>query len=129
MDFIFEHKLNLEIKEALEALKRSLKTNGFGTLYELNFRDKFREHNLEYPNDYYVLEVCNPKLAHQILDISETIGYFLPCKVVVRSDQGGTIVGMIRPANLLHMVTNDVRASEIALEVENIIKKAIKETE
>lgn len=125
MEFLFEHEVDLNLIEALPKVKASLKSNGFGTLFELNFKTKFEEHGLSYPNDYYVLEVCNPKLARQILDVSETIGYFLPCKVVVRSNGNKTVIGMIKPAVLLHMVTDDPMAKKIATEVETIIRQSI----
>lgn len=125
MDLLFEHQVDLSLEEGLKKVKSALKNNGFGTLYELNFKEKFQEHDILYPNDYYVLEVCNPKLANKILMVSETIGYFLPCKVVVRAYENKTVIGMIKPTNLLHMITDDPKAKEIAEQVENIISKAI----
>lgn len=120
----FEIKSKYNLQETLTKVKTSLKSNGFGTLFELNFKDKFKEHDMEYPNNYYVLEVCSPKFAKKILDISQDIGYFLPCKVVVYEDGDDVIIGMMKPTAMLHMVTSDKQAVEIARQVEQIIIKS-----
>jgi len=115
---------NDDLQTTLENVKAALKSNGFGTLFQLNFKDKFAEHDIDYPNDFYVLEVCNPGYARKILDISTDVGYFLPCKVVVYEDDG-VKVGMMKPSEMLHMITDDSRAVEIAKEVEDILMKSI----
>ena len=122
----FEKISPYDLQTTLDKLKKSLKDNGFGTLFELNFKDKFKEHNMDYANNYYVLEVCNPKLAKQILDISEEIGYFLPCKVVVFEKDDDVVIGMVKPTSVLHMITDNEEAFEIAREVERIVFKSFK---
>ncbi len=121
----FEVVSRYNLKTTLTKVKASLKENGFGTLFELNFKDKFKEHNMSYPNNYYVLEVCNPKLAKEILDISQDVGYFLPCKVVVYEESNQVIIGMMKPTEMLHMITDDERAMLVAKEVEKIIMKSL----
>lgn len=123
MKFEITSKYNLE--ESVTKVKASLKENGFGTLFELNFKDKFEEHHLTYPNNYYVLEVCNPKFAKRILDISQDIGYFLPCKVVVYEENDKVIIGTLKATEMLHMVTDNKEAMAIAKEVEDIIIKSL----
>lgn len=125
MDFIMELETELSVPEALVQVKTSLKQNGFGTLFELNFKDKFAEHEIKYDRDFYVLEVCNPHFAKKVLDISQHIGYFLPCKVVIFDLDGQTKIGMLKPTALIHMVTDDIDAYELAHEVEKIISESI----
>jgi len=127
MDFIFEQAAQFSVEETLDRVKKSLKSNGFGTLFQLNFKDKFAEHDMVFDSDFYVLEVCNPGFAKQILDISIDVGYFLPCKVVVYEKDGQARVGMAKPTAMLPMVLDDDKAGAIAQEVETIILNSIKE--
>lgn len=127
MAFLFEVKSTYEIFETVDRVKKALKENGFGTLYELNFKDKFAEHNMTYKDNFFVLEVCNPKQAHKILDISQEIGYFLPCKVVVYESEDHVITGMMKPTSIVHMVTENMEAIQVAHDVEDIIKKSLEQ--
>ncbi len=120
-----EVKSKYDLKTTLIKVKESLKENGFGTLFELNFKDKFDEHNLEYDKNFYVLEVCNPIYAKKILDISDDVGYFLPCKVVVYEKDDNIVIGMMKPSEMLHMITDNKEAMKIAKEVEEIIMKSM----
>jgi len=126
MEFIYEHASSLNLKETLDKVKSTLKENGFGTLFELNFKDKFKEHDIEFAHNFYVLEVCNPKLAKQVLDISMDIGYFLPCKVVVYEKSEGVFVGMMKPTSMIHMVSENIEAMEVARKVEEIISDSLR---
>ena len=121
MNFIYEGVSKYSLSDTLIKVKSTLKENGFGTLFELNFKDKFAEHALAFENNFYVLEVCNPGQAKKILDISLDIGYFLPCKVVIYEKDKKVIVGMPRPTALLQMIVEDERANTVAKEVETVI--------
>jgi uncharacterized protein (DUF302 family) len=125
MEFVFEIESEFSFDKTIEEVKKALKEKKFGTLFELNFKDKFAEHELEYDKNFQVLEVCNPVYALKVLNISKHIGYFLPCKVVVYEEDDKVFVGMIKPSALIHMVTDDYDAYQLAHEVEDIIKSAM----
>lgn len=127
MAFIYEKISKDPIDISLVKVKTSLKKNGFGTLFELNFKDKFLEHGMTYDQDFYVLEVCHPGHARKILDISKTVGYFLPCKVVLYQRDNEVIVGMVKPTELIDMVVKDPQGRLIAQEVEEVIIKSLNE--
>lgn len=101
MSVIYERKTNKSVSEAIASLKENLKENNFGVLWELNFKDKIEESNLTFKEDYVVLEVCNPSYAKQALEKSFEVGYALPCKMVVRSENNETFIGMINPESLI----------------------------
>ena len=103
MSIIYERKTNKSVNEAITSLKENLKANNFGVLWELNFKDKIEESNLTFKEDYYVLEVCNPGYAKQALEKSFKVGYALPCKMVVRSENNETFIGMINPEILISL--------------------------
>ena len=113
-----------DLMTTVDKVKAALKGHGFGTLFQMNFKDKFKEHNIDYPNDYIVLEVCNPSYARQILDISSDAAYFLPCKIIIYQTDAVRI-GMIKPSEMLYLVTDNPQAMQMAKEVEDILKSSI----
>ena len=125
MEFVLEKISPYSVSETIKRVKESLKENGFGTLFELNFKDKFAEHDMSFEDDFHVLEVCNPGQAKKILDIARHVGYFLPCKVVIFNEEDTVKVGMLKPTAMIHMLSDDVDTYDIAHEVELTITKSI----
>ncbi|WP_299095369.1 DUF302 domain-containing protein [uncultured Metabacillus sp.] len=115
-DYTVETKDN--IQTAISSLEETLKEEKFGVLWEFDIKGKLQEKGLEFNQDYKVLEVCNPQEAQRILSENQMVGYFLPCKIVVYSDQGKTKIGMPRPTALVSMV-NDDKIKELAKDIEH----------
>jgi len=124
MNIEYKKETNKSFEEALLSLKSSLKTVGFGVLWEMNFKDKLQEKGLEFNKDFKVLEVCNPKAAKEVLEIELEAGYFLPCKMVVYNMNGTVYIGMLKPTNLITMIDNPLLV-DTAKEVEEALIKAI----
>lgn len=124
MKLIYEKITDKSFNHALESIKLALKERNFGVLWELNFKDKMAEHNIEFQNDFMILEVCNPQKAHKVLTRHIEIGYFLPCKVVVYEKDGKVRIGTAKPEALIGMMELDDMNS-IASEVEKILTEAI----
>ncbi|PMC40756.1 hypothetical protein CJ195_03345, partial [Bacillus sp. UMB0899] len=80
-------------------------------------KEKLQEKGLEFDSDYLVLEVCNPHEAQRVLKENLLVGYFLPCKIVVYSDNGKTIIGMPRPTALINLVNNE-EVKKLARDIE-----------
>lgn len=108
---------NKNIKEAISSLEISLKEEKFGVLWMFDIKEKLQEKGLEFDSDYLVLEVCNPHEAQRVLKENLLVGYFLPCKIVVYSDNGKTIIGMPRPTALINLVNNE-EVKKLARDIE-----------
>lgn len=124
MNLVYEKSTNKTLEEALKALEENLKENNFGILWQLNFKDKLNEKNLEFQDDFVVLEVCNPEQAQEVLNKNIHIGYVLPCKMVVRTEGEQTYIGMASP-NVLIGLFDEPELKEVAQKVEVTLKKAI----
>lgn len=94
-------------KQAISSLEESLKSEGFGVLWNFDLTAKLQEKGMDFNTPYTVLEVCNPKEAQRVLSENLLVGYFLPCKIVVYADQGTTKIGMPRPTAMIDMLHNE----------------------
>ncbi|WP_026561176.1 DUF302 domain-containing protein [Bacillus sp. J37] len=95
------------INEAISSLELKLTEEKFGVLWMFDIKEKLQEKGLEFESDYLVLEVCNPHEAERVLKENLLVGYFLPCKIVVYSDNGKTKIGMPRPTALINLINNE----------------------
>jgi uncharacterized protein (DUF302 family) len=110
--------------EAVAKVKQTFKAHGFGTLTEIDVRATLRDKLDEEVEDYVILGVCNPQLAHQALGIDRSIGLLLPCTVVVRAGQGGTVVEAL-DANVMVNVPGNEALRPIADEAASKINAAM----
>lgn len=124
MDIVFEKSTEKGLDEAIKSLEENLKENSFGVLWKLNFKDKLKEKGLEFENDFVVLEVCDPKQAKEVLEKNIHIGYVLPCKMVVRSENDKTYIGMTSPEKLIGLF-DEPELKEVAKKVGESLKKSI----
>jgi len=125
MHTVFEKNSSYPIDETIKRVKSELMDKGFGVLWELNFKNKFKEKGFDYKYDYWIFEVCNPKIAIQVIETDQTAGYFLPCKVAVFDSDQGVRAGLVKPSEMIGLVSNDSTLQEHAKNVEDILTGAI----
>lgn len=126
IDYTKESKLS--VKSAVEKLTEDLKANKWGVLSVIDVQKILAEKlGIEY-DDYIILDVCNPGLAHQGLSINKQAGLILPCKIVVYSDKGKTKISLYKPTVALstaNSLTGYDKLSKLAIEAEAGLKKII----
>jgi uncharacterized protein (DUF302 family) len=88
-------------EEVVPLVKEALKTQGFGVLTEIDMKATMQAKLGEQIEDYVILGACNPPLAFQALSADRRVGLLLPCNVVVRADDGATLVEAIDPRMML----------------------------
>ncbi|KAF0092479.1 MAG: hypothetical protein FD141_663 [Fusobacteria bacterium] len=124
MNIVYEKSTNKNLNDAIKSLEINLKELGFGILWQLNFKDKLQEKGLEFKEDFVILEVCNPKQAKEVLEKNIHIGYVLPCKMVVRSENDKIYIGMTSPETLIGLFESP-ELIEVAKKVEESLKTSI----
>lgn len=123
MKIIYKKTSKKAVELIVNRFKENLEDTNFGILWELDLKDKINSKGIEFENDYLIFEICNPQMAKEILDINMDIGVFLPCKVIVYSENNETTIGMAEPTMLVDLV--DASAKKIAVDLENQLKKVI----
>lgn len=119
----FDIKLHDKFDNAVLSVTKALKTEGFGVLTTIDVKATLKEKlNIE-RRPYLILGACNPQLAHRTLEIEPNIGLLLPCNVVIREEDDGSItVSFMDPLAVLNIVNNP-KITEIAQDVRKRLEK------
>ncbi len=124
MDFTRRIELDTTYDEAIARVTAALKEQGFGILTEIDVRQTLQD-KLDIDVDaQIVLGACNPELAHRALQIDPRIATLLPCNVVVRTDNGHTVVEALDP-KIIAEVPDNAALAPIAQEAGQRIQAAL----
>lgn len=124
MDFTRRIELDFTYDDAIERVKDALKDQGFGVLTEIDLRQTLKD-KLDIDVDpQIILGACNPQLAHRALEIDPRIAALLPCNVVVRTEDGRTVVEALDP-KLIAEIPGNPALAPIAEEAGQRIQAAL----
>lgn len=103
----FSINLKGSMDQIVKKVTEALKTEGFGVLTEINVKDTLKAKINVDTRPYMILGACNPQSAYQALMAEPDIGMLLPCNVVVREEEDGSInVGFMDPIAVLRLTDN-----------------------
>ncbi|HEY0772837.1 MAG TPA: DUF302 domain-containing protein [Nocardioidaceae bacterium] len=110
--------------ETVEAVKAALGEQGFGVLTEIDMQATLKKKLDVDIAPQVILGACRPPLAYQALQAEPSIGLLLPCNVVVREADGGTVVEAVDPQTMVQMTDNGELQS-VADEAKQRLEKAL----
>jgi uncharacterized protein (DUF302 family) len=106
-------------------LQAVAKLHGFGTLHVYNLKEILTSKGFPQTKECIILEVCNPAQANRVLGHDFSLNVALPCRISVYEEAGRVMIGMIRPAAMLRMLSGRPELKAIAEEVEATMIKII----
>ncbi len=106
MTFHYTVKTQKNIDDVITEITSKLSEMQFGVLGTLDFKEIFAKKGIDYPNEYKLLEICNPKAAKQALDSDPNIGLLLPCTIAVYEKDGENFISLAKPTVLLAVASN-----------------------
>ncbi len=125
MSYYFAKTLSLGFDEAVRRTSEALKQEGFGIITEIDVKETLKSKiGVDFRN-YRILGACNPKLAHEALQIEDKIGTMLPCNVVVQEiNRNQTEIAAIDPVASMQAINNP-QLKQAAQRVQVLLQKVI----
>ena len=124
MDFTYRTEVATGIVATIEAVTAALKDQGFGVLTRIDVHETLKQKLDVDIEPQVILGACNPQLAHRALQADPRIGALLPCNVVVRIENGKTVVEALDP-KLIADVPDNEALGPIAEEAGTRIRAAL----
>lgn len=105
-NYAFSKKLDLSYEQAVDKVTAALKEQGFGVLTEIDVKATLKKKLDADFRKYVILGACNPPLAHKALSTQLNIGLLLPCNVIVYEEDGGSVVEILDPIQMMEVAGN-----------------------
>lgn len=125
--YTFDKRLpGMTFDAAVARTKQVLGDNGFGVLTEIDVQKTMKAKlDADMPG-YVILGACNPKMAFEALKLEPRVGAMLPCNVIVREQEDGTVeVSAIDPVASMRAIEND-QLHAVAGKVQTMLSDVVK---
>lgn len=116
---------NRKFDEIVADVEKKISENGFKVLYVHDVQKTMQDKGFSFP-EYKIIELCNARFAHEVLQADKEIGLFMPCKVNVYEKDGKRYISGMLPTLISKFFPN-INLGSVPDEVELIIKKIIDE--
>ena len=125
MSYYFSKTLPVGFDEAVRRTTEVLKQEGFGIITEIDVKQTLKAKiGVDFRN-YRILGACNPKLAHEALQLEDKIGTMLPCNVVVQEiGNNQTDIAAVDPVASMQAIDNP-RLIQAAQRVQALLRTVI----
>ena len=118
----FDISLSGSMDDIRSRVVEELQQAGFGVLTEIDVAATLKKKIDVDRKPYLILGACNPKLANQAINADPDIGLLLPCNVVLREEDDGSItVAFMDPAAVLGLVDKE-GVEQLAGEVRGLLE-------
>ena len=107
MDFTYRIDVSTDVDTTIEAVTAALEEQGFGVLTRIDVQDTLKQTLDVDVEPQVILGACNPQLAHRALEADPRVAALLPCNVVVRADNGRTVIEALDPKLIAEIPDND----------------------
>jgi len=119
----FSVSVNDSFENTIVKVTEALKTEGFGVLTEIDVKATLKAKIDVDRKPYTILGACNPQLANEAINAEPDIGLLLPCNVLVREEDDGSInVSFMDPAAVLGLVDRK-EVTELGMQVREKLQR------
>ena len=111
--------------ELVDDIQKKIAENGFKVLHIHDVQETLKGKGFTFPG-YKIIELCNAKLAHAVLQADREIGLMIPCKINVYERDGKRFISGMLPTLISEFFPN-ASLGNAPEEVEKVIRKIINE--
>lgn len=125
MKYGYTKAVDSSVSVAIEAVRKSLASEGFGVLTEIDVQATLKKKlGVEDVDEYVILGACNPAFAYEALKSETEIGLLLPCNLIVYRKDDTVYISTMLPSVAMSVIDNQ-SLNEIANEVELKLKRVV----
>jgi len=107
VSYYFSKSLALPFEAAVARTREALAAEGFGVISEIDVAKTLKTKLDVDFRPYLILGACNPRMAHEALQVEDKVGTMLPCNVVVQdAGDGRSEVAAIDPEASMQAIDN-----------------------
>jgi uncharacterized protein (DUF302 family) len=126
MTYYIATTVPLPFDDAVASAESELAREGFGVISRIDIQATFKAKIGVDFRPYTILGACNPRLAHEALQLEDKVGTMLPCNVVVQElGPDRTEVASIDPVASMQGIDNPrlaTAAAEVRTRLERVIQ-------
>lgn len=123
MEFDYTITTRKDFDSAVLAVQEETAKAGFRVLYVHDVQKTLDEKGFKI-EPMKIIEFCNAKSAHAVLQADVKIGLCLPCKILVYTKGGTTIISGMRPI-ILPQFFPEARLGTLPEEIDKLVKVVI----
>jgi uncharacterized protein (DUF302 family) len=125
MAYYISKTVNRPFDAVVADVTARLKEQGFGLLTDIDVQATLKSKIGAEVTKYRILGACNPRFAHEALQIEDKLGVLLPCNVIVRETLDQKVeVASVDPVAAMERTGNPALRST-AEEVHRLLTRAI----
>ena len=124
MNYGMSRTINRPFDEVNAEVRAALAEQSFGIVSEIDMQATFHNKINVDIEPMLILGACNPNYANRALKAEPSIGLLLPCNIVIRKTDAGTVVEMINP-QMMAEITEGPEMAQIANEVSEKLSAAL----
>ena len=113
--------------QASADLEAAVKRHGFGVLHVHDLGKTLRSKGVAFDEECRIFEVCNPVQAAKVLATDMRLNMALPCRISVFTENGKTMIGLIKPVQMLTELSKDPSLVAVAQSVEDATIRMVDE--
>lgn len=125
MELDYTKDTGRNFEDAVAKIEELTAAKGFRVLHVHDVKATLDEKGFK-RGPFKIIEICNAKFAHQALDVTETVGLFMPCKINVYTKNEKTVISAMRPA-MISQFFDDSKLKGLAEEVDSVVRSIVDE--